>query len=163
MKDPSQLKYLEQKPEDNALAANYFTIEVKKAGEAPPRDFELASMVREQSSVDQLRQIFEKAKKNDDVPVFRETTVNQLGYEFLFQGNSELAVQLFELNVQAFPKSANAYDSLSEAYDRAGKKDRAIESVRKALELLPNDASINDQRRELIRRGAEDRLKKLQS
>jgi tetratricopeptide (TPR) repeat protein len=163
MKDPSQLKYLEQKPEDNALAANYFTIEVKKAGEAPPRDFELASMVREQSSVDQLRQIFEKAKKNADVPVFRETTVNQLGYEFLFQGNSELAVQLFELNVQAFPKSANAYDSLSEAYDRAGKKDRAIESVRKALELLPNDASINDQRRELIRRGAEDRLKKLQS
>ena len=164
MKDPSQLKYLEQKPEQIGLAADYLTAEVKKAGETPPRDFELAAMVREQSSVDQLRLIFEKAKtKNPGVPVFRETTLNQLGYEFLFQGNNEIAVQLFQLNVEAFPKSANAYDSLSEAYERAGKKDLAIESVRKVLELLPNDAGINDERRELIRRGAEDRLKKLQS
>jgi Flp pilus assembly protein TadD len=81
----------------------------------------------------------------------------------LFQGNSALAVNLFRLNVEAFPKSANAYDSLSEAYDRSGNRDLAIENARKALELLPNDANINDQRRELIRRGAEDRLKKLQS
>jgi tetratricopeptide (TPR) repeat protein len=163
-KDPLQLKYLEQKPEQNGLAANYLTVEFKKAGEAPPRDFELAAMVREQRNVDQLRQIFERAKaKNPDAPVFRETTINQLGYEFLFQGNTELAVNLFRLNVEAFPKSANAYDSLSESYVRSGNKDLAIENVRKALELLPNDASISEQRRELIRRSAEDRLKKLQS
>lgn len=163
-KDPAQLKYLEQKPEQNGLPANYVTVEAKKAGETPPREFELAAMVREQRSTDQLRQVFEKAKaKNPDVPVFRETTINQLGYEFLFQGNSALALDLFRLNVEAFPKSANAYDSLSEAYDRAGNKDLALESVRKALELLPNDASINEQRRELIRRSAEDRLKKLKS
>lgn len=162
--DPSQLKYLEQKPEQNGLAANFLSAEVKKAGEAPPREFELAAMVREQRSVDQLRQIFQKAQAKDpDVPVFRETTINQLGYEFLFQGNNALAVDLFRLNVEAFPQSANAFDSLSEAYERSGNKELAIENARKALELLPNDESINDQRRELIRRGAEDRLKKLQS
>ena len=137
---------------------------MKKAGEAPPREFELAAIVREQRSVAQLRQVFENAKaKNPDAPVFREATINQLGYEFLFQGNNALAVDLFRLNVEAFPKSANAYDSLSEAYERAGNKDLAIENVKKTLELLPNDASLNDQRRELIRRSAEDRLKKLQS
>jgi tetratricopeptide (TPR) repeat protein len=163
-RDPSQLKFLEQKPEQNGLAANYLTVEVKKASEPLPRDFEIAAMVREKSSIDQVRQIFEKAKsQNPGVPVFRETTLNQLGYEFLFQGNNALALELFKLNVEAFPKSANAYDSLSEAYERAGNKDLAIENVRKALELLPNDGSLNDQRRELIRRGAEDRLKKLQS
>jgi tetratricopeptide (TPR) repeat protein len=163
-KDPSQLKYLEQNPEQNGLTANYLKVEVKKAGEAPPREFELAAMVREQRSAEQLWQLYEKAKsKNPDVPVFREATINQLGYEFLFQGNSALALDLFRLNVEAFPKSANAYDSLSEAYARAGKKDQAITYVRKALELLPNDASINEQRREFIRRAAEDRLKRLQS
>lgn len=163
-KDPSQLKFLEQKPEQNGLAANYLTAEVRKATEAPPRDFELAAMVREQRSVDQLRQVFQKAKaKNPDAPVFREATINQIGYEFLFQGNDALALDLFRLNVEAFPKSSNAYDSLSEAYVRSGNKEQAIENVRKALDLLPNDASISEQRRELIRRGAEDRLKKLQS
>ncbi|HEY7162016.1 MAG TPA: hypothetical protein VH815_12195, partial [Acidobacteriota bacterium] len=58
-KDPLQLKYLEQKPEQNGLAANYLTVEVKNATEAPPREFELAAMVREQRSVNQLRQVFE--------------------------------------------------------------------------------------------------------
>ena len=165
-KDLSRLKFLESKPENIGLRAGFFNVEQKKALQPPPRDTEIAEMVRSQQSIDRLREIYAKAtKENPSVSVLREATMNQLGYEFLFQGNAPLAIEIFKLNVEAFPKSANTYDSLAEAYEGAGKTDLALRNKfsKKALEVLDNDSEINEQRRALIRRGAEERVRKLES
>jgi tetratricopeptide (TPR) repeat protein len=162
--DQSKLKFLESKPEAIGLKAGFFNMEHKKALMAPPRDSEIAEMVRGQQSIDRLREIYAKAtKENPGVSVLRETTMNELGYEFLFRGNAPLAIDIFKLNVEAFPKSANTYDSLAEAYERARKTDLALQYSKKALEILDNDPGISEQRRAIIRRGAEERLRKLET
>ncbi|HSE40029.1 MAG TPA: hypothetical protein VLH08_04625 [Acidobacteriota bacterium] len=161
-KDSSKLMFLESKPEQVGLSAGFFAVEHKKALVAPPRDYEIAQIVRTQRSVQRIREIYETAnKQNPRIPVLREATMNQLGYEFLFGGNTPLATEIFKLNVEAFPKSANVYDSLANAYEIAGDRERAIQLSRKSLELLDADTGINEQRRALIRRSSEERLRKL--
>ena len=87
--------------------------------------------------------------------------MNGLGYEFLFQGNRDMAIKILTLNVEAFPQSANANDSLSEAYETMGNKELALQFAEKGIALLPQDASLDERRRDLIKRILEDRVKKL--
>jgi tetratricopeptide (TPR) repeat protein len=100
-------------------------------------------------------------KETPEVNFFRESTLNGLGYEFLFRGDQKMAIEIFKLNVDAYPKSANAYDSLSEAYEGQGNTEMAKELAQKALELLPKDSSVDERRREAIKRSAEERLRRL--
>jgi tetratricopeptide (TPR) repeat protein len=50
-----------------------------------------------------------------------ENLINQMGYQFLFQGQPAEAIAVFKTNVERYPASANVYDSLAEAYEREGK------------------------------------------
>ena len=54
-----------------------------------------------------------------------ENVINQMGYQFLFDGKPDEAIAVFKTNVERYPNSANVYDSLAEAYERGGKIDVA--------------------------------------
>ena len=54
-----------------------------------------------------------------------ENLINQIGYQFLFDGKPEEAIAAFKANVERYPTSANVYDSLAEAYERGGRIDLA--------------------------------------
>jgi predicted alpha/beta superfamily hydrolase len=54
-----------------------------------------------------------------------ESLINQIGYQFLFDGKPEDAIATFKANVERYPDSANVYDSLAEAYERGGRIDLA--------------------------------------
>ena len=54
-----------------------------------------------------------------------ENLINQVGYQFLFDGKAEEAISAFKANVERYPMSANVYDSLAEAYERGGRIDLA--------------------------------------
>jgi predicted alpha/beta superfamily hydrolase len=54
-----------------------------------------------------------------------ENFINQMGYQFLFDGKPEEAIATFKANVERYPQSANVYDSLAEAYERGGRIDLA--------------------------------------
>lgn len=54
-----------------------------------------------------------------------EQLINQLGYQFIFDGKPDDAIAVFKTNVERYPDSANVYDSLAEAYERGGKIDLA--------------------------------------
>ena len=54
-----------------------------------------------------------------------ENLINQMGYQFLFDGKPEEAIAVFKANVERYPASANVYDSLAEAYERGGRIDLA--------------------------------------
>jgi CubicO group peptidase (beta-lactamase class C family) len=70
-----------------------------------------------------------------------ENTLIALGYHFLFAGQTDVAIQIFQLEVQDYPKFWNAYDSLGEAYLKAGKKDLATQNYQKSVELNPENQS----------------------
>jgi len=54
-----------------------------------------------------------------------ENLINQMGYQYLFDGKPDEAIAAFKANVERYPNSANVYDSLAEAYERGGKIDVA--------------------------------------
>lgn len=68
-----------------------------------------------------------------------ENTLIALGYHFLFSGQTDAAIQIFQLEVQDYPKYWNAYDSIGEAYLKAGKKELALQNYEKSVELNPDN------------------------
>ncbi len=90
-----------------------------------------------------------------------EDTLNLLGYEHLQGGDTKGAIEIFKLNVSGHPDSANAYDSLSDAYVADGQKELALQSAKKALELLATDTKVSETRRKGIRENAEKKIKEL--
>ena len=54
-----------------------------------------------------------------------EGLINQMGYQFIFDGKPDEAIAVFKANVERYPASANVYDSLAEAYERGGRLDLA--------------------------------------
>jgi CubicO group peptidase (beta-lactamase class C family) len=69
--------------------------------------------------------------------------LNKLGYYYLQQGNAFTAMQIFKLNLEYF-KEADFYDSLGEAYLQLGEKEKAIENLRKAIELDPSNTHAKE-------------------
>jgi tetratricopeptide (TPR) repeat protein len=68
-----------------------------------------------------------------------ENTLIALGYHFLSAGQTDAALQIFQLEVQDYPKFWNAYDSLGEAFLKAGQKELAIMNYQKSVELNPQN------------------------
>jgi uncharacterized protein len=64
-----------------------------------------------------------------------ENLINQIGYQYLFDGKPDEAIAAFKMNVERYPMSANVYDSLAEAYERGGRNDLAEPLYDKAQTL----------------------------
>jgi dienelactone hydrolase len=109
-----------------------------------------------------VAKMLEQARESDPKAVlFSEFIVNLLGYEHIQHGDTGGAVEIMKLNTAAYPSSPNAFDSLSDAYLADGQKDLALQNAKKALQLLADDTTDNEQRRNAIRDSAEQKLKQL--
>jgi dienelactone hydrolase len=93
--------------------------------------------------------------------LFPEFIVNLLGYEHLQMGDTKGAVEILKLNAMAYPNSPNVYDSVSDAYLADGQKEMALQNAKKAVELLANDTTDTEDRRNGIRESAEGKIKQL--
>jgi dienelactone hydrolase len=93
---------------------------------------------------------------------FPEVFVNQLGYEHVQLGDTKGAVEIMKLNTIAFPDSPNAYDSLSDAYLADGQKELALQTAKKAIDLLKRNTTDPEPRRNAIRDSAEQKVKQLE-
>ena len=74
------------------------------------------------------------AKFGYTIPV-PEQLINQMGYQFMFDGKPDEAIAAFKANVERYPNSANVYDSLAEAYERGGRIELAEPLYDKARTL----------------------------
>jgi len=78
-------------------------------------------------------------ESGDEEYYFKESEFNTLGYVFLFGGDVDEALAVFELNVKMNPESWNVYDSFGEGLLAAGNYDEARKYYEKSLALNPEN------------------------
>ncbi len=117
-----------------------FKIEHKKGSTAPPSEAELVRLIIDKG-IGRARPEIERVRAaHPGAAPIGESVLNWLGVHFLYWwGREDEAVGVFELNVFLYPESWSAYDSLGEACADRGRKDEAIRSYKKSLELNPKD------------------------
>ncbi len=93
------------------------------------------------SAVSRFHQIMKTDKDKYDLD---EDEINSLGYRLLSSRYINQAIKILKLNVELHPDSYNVYDSLGEAYMIGGKKQLAIENLKKALKLNPKDKNAEE-------------------
>lgn len=156
-------------PELTGMIVDWFTTTlIKTPGRAPVNpspEFQrsnILSLIDEPHGAAKAGEMLAKARRqNPKASLFSEGMVNQIGYAHIQSGDVRGAVEIFKLNVTAYPQSANACDSLSDAYLAAGEPALARQSAQKALDLLATDTTDPEDRRNLIRAAAEQKLKQL--
>ncbi len=148
----------------------FVTTLIKSPGRAPvtkdppaisPEARNLDLMEQPGGAAKMAARLAEARKGDPQAELFPEAPVNIMGYDHLQAGQTQDAIEIFKLNVAAYPESPNTYDSLSDGYIAAGQKDLALQNVKKALELLPNDTKDNQQFRDGLKATDEQKLKDL--
>ena len=77
-------------------------------------------------------------RRNKMLPADSQNKFERLGYQILFQGKPNWAIQIFQLDTKLFPKSANAFDCLGEAYLKSGDLLNAKRCYKIALSIDPD-------------------------
>ena len=159
-------------PELPGIITDWFvTTLIKTPSHAPAEPLASASILNQielHGGVAQVTEQLADARRRDPkAQLFPEVVVTLMGYNHMAVGETKLGVEIMKLVVTAYPDSADAYDSLSDAYLANGEKDLARQTAEKALALLDSHAapasswSDTEERRKLIRDGAQDNLKQL--
>jgi pimeloyl-ACP methyl ester carboxylesterase len=100
-------------------------------------------------------------KKDPNVFLFPESSVNLLGYQRIQQGNTKEAIEILKINELAYPRSANVYDGLGDAYLADHQNELALQYSEKALKMLAENPQGNAGGMQGIRQSAEDKIHKL--
>jgi CubicO group peptidase (beta-lactamase class C family) len=104
----------------------------------PPSTFAKLSLLSRTKGADKAVAWYKARLKegSEAAAKFNPGDLNRLGYTLLRDNPSpDDALRVFVANTEIYPQDANAYDSLGEAYAKAGKKEAAIASYRKSLQL----------------------------
>jgi tetratricopeptide (TPR) repeat protein len=70
---------------------------------------------------------------------FSENVLNSYAYILLRANRVNDAIKLFILNTEFYPNSANVFDSLADGYEKAGDKSKELQSLKRCLQLDPNN------------------------
>lgn len=115
------------------LRSHYFGLRKVYEGWQAPRDLKSGAVLGGlNGAVAHYKKLSEKFGYTIPVP---ENLINQVGYQFLFDGKPDEAIEAFKANVERYPDSANVYDSLAEAYEEGGRMDLAEPLYEKAQTL----------------------------
>lgn len=115
------------------LRSHYFGLRKVYEGWQGPRDPKSGAVLGGLKGADaHYAKLSERFGYTIPVP---EQLINQMGYQFLFDGKPDEAIAVFKANVERYPQSANVYDSLAEAYERGGRIDLAEPLYAKARTL----------------------------
>lgn len=115
-----------------------YGVEVSKPKDSQARLF--AIDLKEKGFDDALAKLTTLRKLPDVTIALVPRDLNRLGYFYLYDlKKTETAIRVFKLNLELFPNDPGLTDSLGEAYFSAGKRDLAIETLKKAIELDPSN------------------------
>lgn len=91
------------------------------------------------NGIDDFAKNCDELLKKNEYGIREPMMLNRLGYDLIGEKKPNWAVEIFKLNIRLFPDEPNGYDSLGEAYMLIGKKELAIESYKKVLEMDPGN------------------------
>ena len=74
-----------------------------------------------------------------------EDELTMYGYGFLWNNQTDEALEIFKLIASQFPNSSNAYDSLGEAYMKKGNMELSLKNYEKSLAMNPDNFNAEDQ------------------
>src|SRR5437899_5626468 len=159
-------------PELPGIIVDWFvTTLIKTPGHAPADTVASAAILNHLETPDGVaqvtQQLIEARRKDSQVQLFPEVTVDIITSGHLREGDAKTAIEIFKLNLLAYPDSADAHYNLADAYLKDGQKDLARQYAEKALALLDSHAvpasswSDTERRRGEIRKDVEQVLKKL--
>jgi len=115
------------------LRSHYFGLRKVYDGWQGPRDMKSGAVIGGLQGADaHYKKLSERFGYSIPTP---EALINQIGYQFMFDGKPDDAIAAFKANVERYPGSANVYDSLAEAYERGGRIDLAEPLYDKARAL----------------------------
>jgi predicted alpha/beta superfamily hydrolase len=115
------------------LRSHYFGLRKVYDGWQGPRDMKSGAVLGGLKGADEhYKKLSERFGYSIPVP---ENLINQIGYQFIFDGKPDDAIAVFKANVERYPGSANVYDSLAEAYERSGRIELAEPLYDKARTL----------------------------
>ncbi len=134
-------------PNNNFIRNQFLQTEFLTVAEEKGADYLISNM-------DQMRETYN---------INNAGMLNVLGYRFINLIRIDDAIKVFAANAQMFPDVANCYDSLAEGYMINGQNDLAIKNYKIAYQKLAADSTINEQFREVLREGIEDRLAELEA
>src|SRR5213080_3179681 len=132
-------------PELPGIIVDWFvTTLTKTPGHAPADTVACAAILNQiemPGGVAQVtQQLMEARRKDPQVQLFPEITVDILASGHLREGDAKTAIEIFMLNLLAYPDSADAHNNLADAYLKDGQKDLARQYAEKALALLDSHA-----------------------
>ena len=99
-----------------------------------------------------LQSSLSKIKKLGNDVYFDEISMDFLAYQWMSNGNTSEAIELYKLNVETFPKSSQAYASLGAGYMKIGDNENAIKNFKKSLELNPGNDNAKKMLEELMKK-----------
>ncbi|MFK7847060.1 MAG: serine hydrolase [Rhodothermales bacterium] len=76
-----------------------------------------------------------------DSGLYFEHSINALGYQYLQNEQTDMAILVFQFNAQSFPESWNVHDSYGEALAVAGRYKEAIAAYERSVTLNPDSES----------------------
>jgi predicted alpha/beta superfamily hydrolase len=133
--------YPDESHDSVVLKSYYDAIRMIFAGWSFPRDPKTHLL---KGSLDDVKTHYAKLGERLGFPLLPpEATVNELGYQHLNMENLVPSIATFRYNTELYPESANVWDSLGDALDRAGEKDEALASYRKAVSLAEANGDPN--------------------
>lgn len=119
---------------------------ILKSESYPPVSYPFAitlySIIKEHG-IDYIKQHIRELCEQDHKP-YNDHFLNFYGYQFLQNGKTDMAIELFKLNVTLFPATANVYDSLAEAFLKNGDKENALINYSKVLEIDPGNTEVKN-------------------
>jgi CubicO group peptidase (beta-lactamase class C family) len=126
-------------PVAEKIAIGILNIINGKAPEKPmlPAKLNVYTLYKEKG-INHVKENFDVLTSNwfDNDP--KDLILNNLGYDLLFDGKIDEALDIFKLNTELFPAVGNCWDSYGEALLKKGDKQAALSAYKKALEINPN-------------------------
>ncbi|MCB0753843.1 MAG: beta-lactamase family protein [Ignavibacteriae bacterium] len=98
----------------------------------------------EKNGIAYVKQHFEELSADFSMMEPKDMLLNNIGYNLLFSGETNKAIDMFKLNTELFPNIGNCWDSYGEALLKKGDKKAALAAYKKALSINPNIPSAQE-------------------
>ncbi len=146
--DTTALAYLKKTPAENGVPRHFMTV-AYRAAKGVPASFDGFRTELGRQGFDHAGDVYAAMQKEKSDFKLDEGAVSAWSQELVGDNHLPEAIDLLKLTVVMYPDSSGAYESLGEAYGKAGQKELAIVSYRKALEKDPANEEAKKKLKEL--------------